>query len=363
MSAASTMRIIEQEVEAKWGSTTPIAYPNVAFTPPTTGSWLKLDFVWGTGTLVTKDSWNRTTGLLQLAVFSPKGNGNGAGAALAEQTRAIFNRRRLASPFRSVMFGASSGPVTRFEESWCSFVVTVPFQVEEFAPAPPDIPGLVLWLTADSFWGYENLENIARWPDLSGHGNDAVQASLTRQPTVQKNVVAGHPIARFDGNDWLDADPLITTIPAAHSIIVVATATTGAVRTLWHGYVNPQLGERHTWTPAGLLTMDTEPAVAGVAHAETAVPSLMGTWHVVHVHMPATGYARFFLDDVEYAPTATSGAMVSSPLTRLRVGAENSATPFYWVGDMAEVLVYDHPLTDTERGTALDVYMSSRYGL
>lgn len=368
MSTATTMRVIEREIETKWGSTTPIAYPNVQFTPPATGSWLKLDVVWGNGTLATKDSWNRTTGILQLAIFAPKGNGDGAGAALAELARTLFNRRRLASPDRAVMFGAASGPVTRFEESWRTFIITTPFQVEELAPQPPDIPGLLVWLNGDSFWGYGDLEYIARWPDLSGHGNDFVQTELTRRPSVQKNVIAGHPVARFDGGtDWLDANPLAVPIPAAHSIITVANRTGGGTGALWHGYVNPQLGELHHWsaTAGGTLIVQTEPAAGGLASVQATVPSLTGLWHIAHVHMPATGFARLFLDDVEYAPTASSGSMVSSALTRLRLGEVGGAPPsqFSLQGDIAELLVYNHPLTDDERGSALDAYMGSRYGL
>lgn len=355
------MRIIEQEVEAKWGATTPIAYPNVPFTPPDTGSWLKLDFVWGNGTLATKDSWNRTTGILQLAVFSPKGTGDGTGAALAELARTIFNRRRLPSPARAVMFGASSGPVTRFEESWRSFIVTTPFQVEEFAPTPIAIPGLLVWLNSDSLSALDNGVRTDAWTDVSGHNNDVGSGVLG--PSVQKDVIRGHPVARFSGfGDLLQVDPLATPIPAGHSIISVANRTAGS-GVIWQGSLAPQLGEVHYWTATngGTLLVQTETVAAGSASAEATVPSLTGAWHYAQIDMPPTGYCRFFLDGFEYSAINTSGSMVSSAFPRLRLGLAASGGSAFQ-GDLAELLVYDHQLTAVERNT-LHLYMNSRYGL
>lgn len=128
---------IETALAAAWGTTTPVAYPNVIFQPPTTGSWLKVDFIWGNGAILTKgtaNGMNTVTGVLQLALFGPKDAGDGALSALAETARAIFNRKRLPSPNTDVMFGAVSAPVTLYEESWRSLVVSAPFRVLETVP-------------------------------------------------------------------------------------------------------------------------------------------------------------------------------------------------------------------------------------
>jgi uncharacterized protein DUF4128 len=125
---------IETAFNTAWGTTTPIAWPNIAFTPPATGSWVKVDFIWGNGAVFTKgtsNGINTVVGVLQLAIFGPKDVGDGALAGLAETARAIFNRERLLSPNDDVMFGAVSGPVPRDEESWRSLVVSAPFTVLE----------------------------------------------------------------------------------------------------------------------------------------------------------------------------------------------------------------------------------------
>lgn len=136
MTPADARAVIEPAV-ATWanGQNVTVAWPNVPFTPPA-GSWVKLDFVWGTGQVMTKGGGglNSVTGILQLAIFGRKNKGDGALDTLAQSARATFNRLRFASPNQDVMFGAVSGPVRRDEESWRSLVVSAPFTVHEIVP-------------------------------------------------------------------------------------------------------------------------------------------------------------------------------------------------------------------------------------
>lgn len=118
---------IETQIAAAF-PTTSIAWPNIPFTAPD-GQWLKVDFLWGNGTITTKGAsgLNFVTGVLQLAVFEPKDLGDGSLDTLAETARALFNRVRITD----IWFGAASGPVRLYEESWRSLVVSIPFRVIE----------------------------------------------------------------------------------------------------------------------------------------------------------------------------------------------------------------------------------------
>lgn len=134
MTPAAARAAIEAAIATGWAGTTTVSYPNRPFTPPTTGNWLKVDFIWGNASVLTKGvtfGLNSVVGILQLTIFGPKDKGDGALMTLAETARAIVNRRRFASPNQDVMFGACSGPRTLFEESWRSLVVSAPFQVVE----------------------------------------------------------------------------------------------------------------------------------------------------------------------------------------------------------------------------------------
>lgn len=136
MTPAAARPIIEAAIATGWAGATTVSYPNRPFTPPTTGAqtWLKVDFIWGGASVMTKGTTfglNSVVGILQLSVFGPKDKGDGALMTLAENARAIINRRRFASPNQDIIFGAASGPRPLFEESWRSLVVSAPFQVIE----------------------------------------------------------------------------------------------------------------------------------------------------------------------------------------------------------------------------------------
>jgi hypothetical protein len=138
MTPDAAMDVIEPLIET-WATaqSVTVAWPNVDFTPPATANWAKVDFIWGAGAIFTKgaaNGQNVVTGILQLALFGPKDGGDGALSALAETARAVFNRKRLASPNDEVTFSAVSGARTMFEESWRSLVLSAPFQVVETVP-------------------------------------------------------------------------------------------------------------------------------------------------------------------------------------------------------------------------------------
>lgn len=121
---------IEAVIAAAVTDDTRISWPNVPFTPPTSGPWFKVDFMWGIGNIGTKDGLTVTTGVLQLVVFDRKDSGDGQLDLQAQAVKALFNRQRMGE----VWFGAASGPVRLFEESWRSLVVSVPFRVLETVP-------------------------------------------------------------------------------------------------------------------------------------------------------------------------------------------------------------------------------------
>ena len=137
MTPAAANLAIKGAIHTAWvaGPNTPIAFPNVPFTPPAApAKWLRVDLLWGNGAHVTKGvtgGRSATAGVVQLAVFGPKDQGDGGLDTLAQTARALFNRKRLTSPSEDVVFGPASGPVRQFEESWRSLVVSFPFQVYE----------------------------------------------------------------------------------------------------------------------------------------------------------------------------------------------------------------------------------------
>lgn len=131
MTPESAARTIEDAIESLWidgfmDPLTPISWPNVPFIVPA-GPWLKVDFVWGSGAILTKDNMSGVVGILQLAIFGRRDRGDGPLYTLAETARGMFNRDDVLD----VAFGVPSGPVVLTDESWRQLVVSVPFTVRE----------------------------------------------------------------------------------------------------------------------------------------------------------------------------------------------------------------------------------------
>lgn len=64
---------------------------------------------------------------------------------------------------------------------------------------PSDVPGLQLWLEADTITGLADGDPVSAWPDEWGAGNDATAAGTAR-PTYHPATINGKPALRFGGN-------------------------------------------------------------------------------------------------------------------------------------------------------------------
>ena len=88
------------------------------------------------------------------------------------------------------------------------------------------LPGSKLWLRADML-GLNEGALVPLWPDTSGNGNDAVQASQNRQPVFHLNVLNGLPVVAFDGADDVLGFRSVTQMQS-FSFFIVYRFTAGA---------------------------------------------------------------------------------------------------------------------------------------
>lgn len=129
-SAVKTANLaILARVDAQWGTTTDVAWPNVDFNPPDQDQWLRVDVVWGDGFLETMETTgsNRLYGFVQLTLFGPQGAGLGALMTNIDTARDMLNRWSGSG----VSFGATSGPMPIDDEQYAARMVSTPFDVRE----------------------------------------------------------------------------------------------------------------------------------------------------------------------------------------------------------------------------------------
>ena len=67
---------------------------------------------------------------------------------------------------------------------------------------PDQIPGIQLWLRADSNVVLSG-DTVVSWNDCSGNSNNAVQPSFYRRPIITNSIIQlnSFPGIKFDGND------------------------------------------------------------------------------------------------------------------------------------------------------------------
>ena len=116
-----------------------VAYQNVPFTPPNNASWIQSSIIWGdsaymtiqtTSSRGTGDGFDRRNGTLVFNIFSPRGEGPGAGLTIAQRCIDLFSRLQL----ENIKFDAANGPRTiepAAPEGFFQTQVTITFEAYE----------------------------------------------------------------------------------------------------------------------------------------------------------------------------------------------------------------------------------------
>ena len=127
-SAVKTANLaILARIDAQWGTTTDVAWPNVDFNPPDDAQWLKVDILWGDAFIETMESTasNRIYGVVQFTLFGSQGEGYGAMMTNVDTLRDVLNRWSGSN----VRCGATSGPKAIDDEQYAALVLSTPFDV------------------------------------------------------------------------------------------------------------------------------------------------------------------------------------------------------------------------------------------
>ncbi len=253
----------------------------------------------------------------------------------------------------------------------------------KYGLSQPSIPnaGLQLWLKADA--GVDTLNgSVSRWHDQSGHGNDAIQADMARQPLLVAGALNGKPVLRFDGAN--DRVGLTGTTPMHQiSMFLVFKVESGA--TGLHPYYPVTLGDtyhdgqiyglsmRNDFSGNSPDIIDPFAGTSSWLHATLPGIAAFGEWKVLSITTDKLMYStslRVGGKEAVDSPQTSTNMAISVPLGSadgLGVGGIGGADHLdvdfvsaIFKGDIAEVIVYDTVLAEADR-QAVENYLISKY--
>ncbi len=225
-------------------------------------------------------------------------------------------------------------------------------------PGPPfdpsSVAGLRLWLKADALALADNAP-VEAWPDLSGSANNVEQATGMKMPTFKTNILNGLPIVRFDGID----DTLFR--PAAGGFACTGGHTVIAV-------MKPTTGVAYGMAVVTNTALNEMRQTAGGGYAEWLSPSgafsvggfddLTGLWKVCSgTYEVASQTMELFVNGATQGTQPDAGLLAVGDIY---IGSRTDT--YHWLGDIAEVLVYDAALSGTDRQN-VENYLISKYAL
>jgi len=218
------------------------------------------------------------------------------------------------------------------------------------AATVPVTSGIRFWVSADTI--NPNDSNQVRlaggntylqdWVDQSGNRLDASQSFVTAQPQYVANALNGKPVLRFSGAQYLST--ALAQISGDKAIFVVQRRTSSAIGTEITGTASTGhfLGNNGTSETKGRL---------GVAHDLALAGSLNNAIVKSYIRAGGTETLR-----VNYtSASGTSAPDVANGFYRI-----SGSTYYAFIGDIAEVIIYNRALSDSER-QAVEYYLQLKW--
>jgi len=205
------------------------------------------------------------------------------------------------------------------------------------------ITGMRLWLKADC-----TTNPVADWLDQSGGNNNAVQAFGEVQPTLVANALNGRPVVHFNGNQYLTLPDLMNGANAGEIFMVVKSATDGGYRRMMR-FGTSGYGSCYPWVDGKVY----EDFGSTVQYGLGNPPQALNQYHIYNVSSKTNEWVARFDGLEEHRETSNTVAFSTNPL----IGHSNSEN---FAGDIAEIIIYDHVLTLTERDR-VQYYLAAKY--
>jgi hypothetical protein len=229
-------------------------------------------------------------------------------------------------------------------------------------PDPSSISNLVLWLEADA--GVQTTgSSVTNWLDQSAntnHTNNAYQNNSNNAPKLVTNSLNGRPVVHFTASNstFLTFQSNFLTNATAAEAFVVLRAVTNApsgICCLWSFGVG-----NGTFYPAGVNGNGYNPGINDDFGSSEAwfvgnPPISITNYHLYNSVSQSNGWACWINGLMQFTTYANTPAFEYAKL------GGSAIYPWYFDGDIAEVLIFKRALTAAERET-VGIYLNQKYG-
>jgi Fibronectin type III domain len=228
---------------------------------------------------------------------------------------------------------------------------------------PWDLPdqNLLLWLKADAITGLTNNAPVGTWLDNSGRSNNATQGTSANQPLWVTNALNGLPIVRFNGTssyfNFLNNFLTGTTGLEAFVVLKSATNQPAAYQALWE---DSGSGSGQLMYPNSNGHIRDGTGNANYPPYDLGTPAQPLTNYNVYEVSGTTGPWAAWLDGQLLG--SLTGNTYGVWGGNLGLGWDSYNQSYFFAGDVAEVLMFNRPLTGAERST-VNNYLGLKYGL
>jgi hypothetical protein len=230
-----------------------------------------------------------------------------------------------------------------------------------------DMPlgNLLLWLKADSGLPEVGTNTpVYFWADQSGNNNNADVSTLTNQALLVTNALNGEPVVQFSGtNSCFNLPNFLNGMTGAEVFVVVQAATNlpSSSYGLWE-MGNNTLGEGCYYPKTGGAIVDNFGSESA-SYYNLGTPSQpLNQYSIYEVSSQTANWEAWINGVWQYQnPNNAYYWNGTSPMFLGNV-VDNSANNHFFAGDIAEMLVFDRPLTGDEK-IAVGDYLFSKYNL
>ena len=222
---------------------------------------------------------------------------------------------------------------------------------------PTSISSCVLWLdAADTSKITASGGVVSSWQDKSGNSN---HASGANGPLSGNSTISGKNVLTFDGsNDQLS---IPTIIPAPQTtgftVFVVAFPTNPIVGT--RGFLDggAAAGQRV------YMRVQTGQVIAAIGNQGVATITVNGTTSAPFVsdvrHVPVSGATTLAVNGTT---SSVFNPLFTGSVGAMALGVQTTASTPFFAGHIAECVIYNRALSDSERLT-IRQYLATKWGI